>query len=735
MNIKRVVVCAMVFVFAIFGNVYAIAYSEVSLYESSTSSGYSTVKNDVYFNQLMNLDNVKVKFTQDNSNYIFHITGNSSVKIYNGVAITSTHRDQSSVAPMLYKTANFGNDMYVEESSKYPFFAYTGSIFTRSTVRIGGNIIECYDESYRITSDGSLRDYNSGRDGNGDRYFIPSSLRNALSSRSYNFRYVGKYPSTLETNGQGISLLQNSSSYSYSYNDVIRNGNRCIDTCYFNINAKIAINKSYINNYRYVCFAQTYSMATEYNLGELTASMKGISLCTPTIDLKEYAECNHNWTIQAEDKARHYRYCENCEWKITEPHELMYEYDGIKNNVCTCSYIDKVKYEFKINDDFTDEVVETFDTDAEYTKHEFRNKTGYKFKHYNIYEKKYVSNVNLSTVSNTLQTIFVSTASELADKTGNVSLICEAEYEPNKFTIYYNNENNKQVELNESIEPQTVVYDEVAHLKKNIHHVGYIFKGWSLVEGGDNVDFAPLDEVTNYTAIDRYELKLYPVYSNLDFKIIYSAGSGHFADGSKYKEVMYTYYDDSELEKAFSGEYDAYFCWYYDDKGNKYRNMSDVKNYVEENSTENFTLNLFPTFGRNQIGSPERTDDVGPGGGTPGTDVLPTDNPENQAADIDSIILESNYLPYIIPFSQSDINNGSNEEKDKKELAGAVKATLSFIIKNDNLNRNQYSKWDLIMLFIKNNFIACVFSGIALLSLLIIYEVIVISRFRRSLRS
>lgn len=168
--------------------------------------------------------------------------------------------------------------------------------------------------------------------------------------------------------------------------------------------------------------------------------------------------------------------------------------------------------------------------------------------------------------------------SELPDRTGNTSLVFEAEYEANKFTIYYSNKNNKNLNLSENIEPQTIEYDEVAYLKKNINYLGYVFKGWSFVEGGESVDLAPLYEMTNYTATDGYELELYPVYANLDFKIAYSAGSGHFKDGSKYKEINYTYYDDKELEKAISDVRDLYFNCYVDDVGNKFRTMADVKN-------------------------------------------------------------------------------------------------------------------------------------------------------------
>lgn len=740
MNIKKFVLCTLCFTLFVFGNVFAYTNSNYGSYESASSVGYCKITNDVFFNQLMNFQNVKVKFTQDENNYIFHITGNSSINVYKDLVVTSIYDEPSAVAPMLYKSANFGNNMYVEESSKIPFSDYIGALYSSSTVKVGSTIIDHFEDRCNIDSEGHRNNYNSDRTGNGDKYFIPNSLRYSLAARSYNFRYSTKYPTTLDNNGVGVRLLQNSSNCTYSYNDVVRDGNRCIEFCYFNVNAKISIDKRYIDDYRYVCFAQTYSIATSCSNTALSTSVRGISICTQTIDLKEYAECNHDWTIHIEDKTNHYRYCEKCEWKIYEPHELLYEYDGIKRNVCTCSYIEKVNYEFKINDDYSKEVKETFDTDSEYTKYEFQNKTGYKFKHYNIYEKRFISATNLSTISNALKIVFVATVSELADRTGNLSLICEAEYEPNKFTVYYSNKNNKQIEMNESIDSQIIEYDELAYLKKHIHCVGYVFQGWSFIEGGENIDLEPLSEITNYTALDGYELKLYPVYSNLDFKIVYYAGGGYFLDGSKYKEVTYSYHDDKELEKVLSRDDAAYFKYYIDDNGNKYQNMADVKNHVERNGIENITLNLFPTFGRIEVGGSGRTDDVEPGGGGGAggnggfDDNLSDDNFDDEHLDDESV--DSNNNLNIVPFNNSKIEDDEKEEDDDEGLKGAVVATLSFIIKSNNTTSgNQYNKWEMLTLFIKNNLLLSIFSGMALLSLLIIYEIIAISRFRRSLSS
>ena len=656
---------------------FALAYSEYSKTESSTSEGFSNVKNETYFNQLLNLNNIKVKFTQDTNRYIFQITANGSVNIYRDVMQTSDTPGISALAPMLYKKENFGDGMYIQESSKIPFVDFrTGKLFSYSKVKICNEDVAYCTDSYTLTSDGNHSNTVYENGGNGDRYYIPNNLRNANSAASYNYQYARQYPIDTYNNGSGVSLISNNSSYYMTYNDVIKNKSNCVDSYYATINVKIAIAKSNINDYRYVCFAQSYVVSDKYTLYDLRESMRGVSICSQTIDLKEYAVCDHNWSVTMGDKNSHNRYCENCEWELTEPHNLLYEYDGIKNNVCTCFYIDKVKYHFKINDDFTKEISEVLDSDSEYTKYEFKNKTGYKFKYYKVYENQLLPKSDLSTMSNAIKSVFIATSSELSDRTGQVSVTYEACYDPNHFTINYSNINNKNIEIVDTIDPQQVEYDEKTYLKENIHCVGYTFDGWSYTKGSETVDLKPMQEMTNYTDVDNYELNLFPVYSSLDFKIIYSAGRGHFADGSNYQEKNYTYYDNEELEKVLVSGKDEFFVEYVDDSGNKYKKMSDVKEYIEKNGINNVTLSLSPRIGRVGVGGAERTDPI------INIDDIKGDEPI--VDDTDNEIVEDNVIQYnsrIFGMSDTNKDEPKDEESAENSLRTAVIATLSFVDK------------------------------------------------------
>ena len=711
-------------------NVFAFIYSEYSKNESSTSGGFSNVKNETYFNQLLNLNNIHVKFTQDENRYIFQITADGSINIYADIMKTPYNSGASALVPMLYKKENFGNEMYIQESSKMPFIDFkSGNLFSYSKVKICNEDVAYCTDSYTVKSDGNHSNIVYERNGNGDRYYIPNDLRNDCSKHTYNYRYASQYPIDTDNNGAGVSLISNNSSYSFSHNDVIKNGLNCIDSYYANINVKIAISKSYINDYRYICFAQSYLVSSNHTLTDLTESMRGVSICSQTIDLKEYAECNHNWSITKGDKNSHNLYCENCEWELTESHKLLYEYDGIKNNVCTCSYIDKVKHYFKINDNYTKEVTEILDSNSKYIKHEFKNKTGYKFKHYEIYEKQLIAKSNLSTNSNATKTVFIATSSELPDKTGQTSVIYKACYDPNHFTIKYSNINNKNIEINETIDSQQIEYDEKVLLKKNIHCVGYVFDGWSYTKGSDIIDLKPMQEVTNYTDIDNYELNLFPVYSNLDFKIIYLAGRGHFSDGSKRIEKMYTYYDDAELEKVLLYNKDEYFIEYVDGNGNQYKKMSDIKEYIEKNGINNVTLSLSPKIGRMGIGEAEITD--------PTIDIVDIKDDEQIISETyDNMGFDNNIQHSSKIFGMSDTNKDEtrDEKLDKKTIKAAVIATLSFIADKGINEKVPDSKLAVLKMFIKSHLMLCLIGGLAFVILLILYEFLIISNYKNALK-
>lgn len=724
-------ICFVIFISLIFKiDSFALDASTYYREESATSYGFCKIETTIKYNQIINLQNINVRFTQNDTDYIFHITGNDTINVYSVYGGSFLSSYYNAPAPMLYKEKNFGNGLVISENDKTPFADYkSGNIYSNSYIQILRKAIASFESSYTLRSDGSI--VNRVRDSwnNGERYFVPNSLRNRASARSYSYKNVTSFPYNCGNNGVGVGIISNNSGCQFTLNSVNINKTKCIEKMKININCKLSIKKEYIDDYRYICFAQSYSFLTEQKVLDLQESASGVSICTQTIDLKEYANCEHDWELSQGDKLNHKWHCKKCEWVKNEPHKLLYEYDGIKYNVCTCSYIDKVKYSFKINDDNIDELTSLLDSNSPYAKYEFTNKKGYKFKYYNKYEKKLDSMVNLSTVSNVISTELVATCSELDDETGMCSVIYDAQYNVNQFTFIYKNTNNKDLVLVGEIEPQIINYDEKAYLKKNIKHTGYVFKGWSLSYSGEEVNFLPMQEITNYTDVDLSEITLYPIYKNLDFRISYSSSRGTFSDGSKYKEVAYTYFDSAELEPLYIDSSEDYLKCYTDANGNRFYTMAEVKKYIDDNELDNFNLKLFPVITRNPQGSAERNNDKkvdeeirrranhnsGPG-------VL-NDRINDNAEDF-------NFLEDGSIYGMSVTTKDDSRKKDS-HMFGAVVASLSFIRKPVINNKDFYYKLRLLLRFIMEHMLLVSICIILLIILIIIYEIIMIGRYKK----
>lgn len=712
---------------------FALESSSFYREESATSYGFCKIDTQVRFNQIVDLQNINVKFTQNDTAYIFHVTGNAAINVYRDYGGAFMGSYAPAPVPLLYKEKNFGNKITIFESDKTPFADYkSGNIYSNSSIQILGKSIAYFELGYTLRSDGTIVNRVRNSWSNGDKYFVPNSLRDRTSARSYSYSRVTSFPYSCENNGVGVGLLSNNSYSQYVLNDVNINRTKCIDTMTININSKFSIKKEYIDDYKYVCFAQSYAFLTSQSLADLQESATGISICTQTIDLKAYTDCEHEWELVQDDKLNHKRHCEKCDWVKSESHELLYEYDGIKNNLCTCSYIDKVNYSFKIHDDNINELTALLDSNSPYTKYEFTSKKGYKFKYYKKYEKRLESLDNLSTVSNAISTKFISTCSELDDETGMCSVIYEAQYDVNQFTFIYSKINNKNLELDSEIEPQTIHYDEKAYLKKHTKLTGYAFKGWSLISGREEVDFEPMQEITNYTGVDLSEITVYPVYKNLDFKISYSSGKGTFSDGSRQKEVDYTYFDNSELEPLYINNSEDYLKCYTDQNGNMFYTMADVKKYIDDNELDNFTLKLVPVITRNANASSERNNDrkvndeirqrastnSGPG-------VIEND----LDVKVDNIIETYAYLDNRSIYGMSVTTKGEGDE-ESETMSEAKVATISFIRKPEVNDKDFYYKLRLLLLFIREHLLLASVCASLLIILIIIYEILIIRQYK-----
>ena len=733
----KIIISILFFVIVLTLKVFSYSSSHVNIRDNGKSSSFISASSDIVLNQYMTLNNVNVVFSQDDYKYIFAISANSSVKIYGKIMSAPASSSTGALVPLLYKEENFGNGMKISESLVLPHAdCYGLTCHTMGEVNIKNKTQSKYIDKYYLsrTEHTPIESVNTS---NGERYYIPKSLRDGVSS-NWGFKNTTSYPIYCNNNGEGVSLDRNSSYHYYTYID---ENHSSYDTYYANMSVTISFNKKYIDDYRYLCFAQSLISEQMYDLGDYNFESYGVSVCSNTIDLKDYINCEHNWTYKTKDKKSHTMYCDKCKWDKEEAHSLLYEYDGIKYDVCTCSYIDKVKYRFHINDDLTGEVEEICDTDCSYSKHEFTHKKGYKFKWYEKYALKYKNPSNLSSVSNATYYDFVATTSIIDDIADYNSILYETKYSPIKYSFNYSNENNCDLKLDDKIEMQEIYYDEKAKLKKSIEVKGYEFKGWTLDKMGTKIYFIDLGDVTNYTTEDLKVYNIYPVYERMDFTVVYNAGNYIFADGKKEKVIKYNYFDNCELERPNINSSNYVFEGYVDSSGNKYKKLSDVRNIIDKMNKSNMILHLNLSVSSIGIGSAENTKK---GGGV----IEPTSESiyilNTEVSNITDIVettgVSDNTLPYDYFYdartNYNKINGMTNtdeeivdEEIELDEDKPRV-ATISLINKFDN-GKTKKSKLDLLKEFIEKNGILCAAIASVLFVLLILYEMFIIRHFSK----
>ena len=712
---------------------FPLAVSHVDIYDSPYSTSYISASNDITFNQYMKLKDVRVSFSQDDDKYTFKVSANSSVKIYDNLFKVEAYSCSGSLVPLLYKEENFGDGMKITESTKLPHSdCYNVDCYTTAEVKIKNKTQSKYVNKYHLNYSEHITTESIDTN-NGEKYFIPKSLRNSISS-GWGFNNTTKYPIYCTNNGDGVSLVRNSSYNNYTYI------NSCYDTYFAYMDVTISINKNYIDDYRYLCFAQECIAESYGEYNDRHYNFYGVSVCSNTIDLKEYVDCDHNWTYKIKDKLSHVMYCDKCKWEKEEPHWLLYEYDGIEYDVCTCSYVDKVKYRFVINDDITGEVEEVCDTECEYNKHKFMHKKGYNFKWYEKYILKHEHDKELSKENIGIYYDFIATVSEMDKVAGKKSVLYEAKYSPIKYVFNYSNYNTCDLKLDNVISKQEVYYDERACLKKSIDVNGYEFKGWALDKKSKKIDFIELEDVTNYTTENLKEYTLYPVYERMDYTLVYNAGNYTFENGEKEKTVKYSYFDNGELEKPKINSSNYVFSGYVDTNGNKYNTLSDVRNVIDKIKKSNMILHLKVSVGSIGIGGAESTK-KGRSSTEPTTENKYLSNIETSSST--DLYETTEIVDYSVPYNylyETRTNNiikgmsNTNEEIVDEEVDADLDkprvATISLINKfKFNDEKLKKSKLDLLREFIENNKILCIIAGTLLFLLLMFYEIFVIRHY------
>ena len=453
----------------------------------------------------MSLENVKVTFTQDDKKYYFEITANSSVLVSSNDYYLNRHP-----SPLLYKSENFADGMLIEESKKAPYASCNnGQFYTTSNVKIGGTTITNQEDKYRISS-GNYYDDGHTNVESGDKYFIPNTMRPYTMQNNENFQYATKYPISATNNGEGVELIKDDSKSGFSSAGDSTNYN--YDA---NFDVKISIEKDFIDDYRYLCFAEAFVEITYKSEANLAGAYNGISYCSDTIDLKDYIDCDHLWKYEIKDKTNHKMVCDKCKWEKDESHNYKYEYDSLKNNLCICGFNKNVNHHFVYDSDKVDDKTVKLIASSSCTTYANPTKTGYVFNNYEQYYKYFddMTNPVFSTTATKLTNTLMGTITTLPTMTDRFSQIFIAKYDPIKYSVVFKANSNLgfNVSLTGISNLNNISYD-TEHDVPTVSYTGYIFKGWSLTSGSSAVNIKTTDKIKNLTETNAKTINLYPVF-------------------------------------------------------------------------------------------------------------------------------------------------------------------------------------------------------------------------------
>lgn len=588
---------------------YTFSQSSFSQKESQTSSGTCAVTDSVIFNQVMNLENVSVKMTQTDDIYKFVVTANSSYDVTTTLGNKCTTNTRSVLFPMLYKNPNFGEKLRIHESREVPFASFTnGTLYTISYLDIFNVSVLKYYYKYSILTNGNLSVQTDIDENNGDKYFIPVSGRFYNSANSYCFKNIKNYPIEGENNGIGVTLDNNPSKVSYETQFI--NSESYVKKVTYSINTTLSIKKENIDDYRYVCFGSTHTVHSQYIAGTLNTTIKSYSLCTNTIDLKNYVNCIHNWIVSECSEGDHALKCTLCSWEQKGNHSFEYEYDGTKDSVCVCQKVKKINCHYEINDDNIASETKLHDVNTSNDDIYEIKKTGYKFLGYEKYELQF-NTTDLKSLTNKIvptKKVFIANVATIDEEVGDRSIYYKAIFTPIKYKFIYSSNSNLPKYIKDKltfieIEPQVFTYDSKQILKKHIKYDYLVFSGWSLTEGSDKVDFKDEQEVLNYTTLDEDIYTLYPIYETEKYQILYNTLNGKFDNNVQQASELYDFYTDKEMLKPKNMGTNKIFYHYIDIYGNQYNNLSEVREFIKNDIEGNRNVILFAMSKDGQVDS------------------------------------------------------------------------------------------------------------------------------------
>lgn len=606
--------CAMfiAFVFATFNK----SYAENTFSEDATGTHLYVTTDVNSFSYAAGVTINEMKMTQDDSRYYisFDIDYACPSLIYDRNQVIGTGKQIGGYGAGdwdVYQSTDFGS-LFVSEAPNYGIYRYVRRKYNGGSSS-GGTSYYGY-----LTCDGkySTWDYYDGYNSRGHY-----TNTYTWSGNTY---YI--FPNIFSgDNGDCNAYYTNGNSLSYS-----ASGDYGVNFWKYKASGTITINKSDTTHYKYLNLCSPFAVKTyaHYysNIGHVdtgTSDYTGVGLYATAIDISGYLMCEHDWEVEnTGDKVNHKRHCKNCDWTITEPHALKYEYDGIENNMCICGYKDKLRYDIAINDDNIATLSYIVDSYGTLPDIPTPHKTGYNFDYFEKYEKRpIIEGATPSEVHNELVDVLIATCSTIELTTSNYSTVYKAHFTPIHYTFHFSNENNLGLLFDTDIEEVILEYDAPTKLPKHLHKDGYIFEGWTYATTSDVIIYGDEAMVLNHTTSDFDEYVLYPRYRVLEFTIMYKADGGRYVNGLGTYEKRYSYFDESVLEKPSPYSEEVYFRFYttnIDNIGvprlderesdyNVYKDMAKVKELLSRYEYD--LVILHAEFGKPDISSNERTGD------------------------------------------------------------------------------------------------------------------------------
>lgn len=290
-----------------------------------------------------------------------------------------------------------------------------------------------------------------------------------------------------------------------------------------------------------------------------TSSSRGGYMSGCTVDIinlrNEVDTHTHDLQMRVIDDKTHENYCEACGLSNIEDHEFIYPYDDIENNMCECGYKKYVK--INIDDSFGNSLYDNKLIPGDNMIDISYDKLGYNFLYVKENKILYDDEGNKKN--------YVSYISNVPDTCPNYSCTYTIIYEPHKYFIIYNKNNNYNIDLDRFMANQTVKYGEKVKLSKNLYNKkGYSFLGWAMMPDLNTPIYEDQEEIFNITNEDNYEVNLYPVFDPMTYKVEYGKG-----DGSGYMPPeYYTVGIEEEISKYGYSLDDEYKFQYW-----QYRNV------------------------------------------------------------------------------------------------------------------------------------------------------------------